>query len=56
MENIKATYLLQLVHLDYLAIEMTQGGKDAHMLIITDHFTRYVQALVTSSQTAKCTA
>ena len=34
---------------------MTEGGKDVHMLIITDHFTRYAQAVVASSQTAKCT-
>ena len=39
-----------------LTIEMTKGGKDVHVLIITDHFTRYTQALVTTSQTAKCTA
>ena len=40
MENIQATYPLQLVHLDYHTIEMTGGGKDVHMLIITDHFMR----------------
>ena len=56
MENIIATYPLHLVDLDYLTIEMTEVGKDVHILIITDHFTRYAQALVTSSQTAKCTA
>ena len=56
MENIQATYLLQLVHKDYLTIEMTEGGKDVHVLIITDHFMRYVQALVMSSQSATCTA
>ena len=38
MENIQATCPLQLVHLDYLTIEMTKGGKDVHVLIITDHF------------------
>ena len=56
MENIQATHLLQFLHFDYLTIEMTEGGKDVHMLIITDHFTRYAQALVTSLQTAKYTA
>ena len=55
MENIKATHPLQLVHLDYLTIEATESGKDVHVFIITDHFMRYAQALVTS-QTAKCTA
>ena len=42
--------------MDYLTIEATEGGKDIHMLVITDHFTRYAQAIVTSLQTAKCTA
>ena len=55
MENIHATYLLQLEHLYYLTNETTQVGNDVHMPIISDHFMRYVQALVTSSQTAKCT-
>ena len=40
VENIQATHLLQLMHLDYLMIEATEGGKDVHMLIITDHFMR----------------
>ena len=56
MENIQGTYPLQLVHLDYLTIEMTEEGKDVHILITMDHFMRYAQALVTSSQTAKHTA
>ena len=54
--NIQATYPLQLMHLDYLTIEMTKGGKDVHMVITTDHFTRYAWALITSLHTAKCTA
>ena len=56
MGNIQATHLLQLMHLNYLTIEATEGGKDVTVLIITDHFTRYAQGQVTSSQTAKCTA
>ena len=42
--------------MDYLTIEATEGGKDIQILVITDHFTRYAQAIVTSLQTAKCTA
>ena len=38
-----------------LTSKVTEGGKDVHVLIITDHFTRYAQSLVTSSQAAKCT-
>ena len=56
MENVDAMYLMELVHMDYLAIEANEGGKDVHILVITDHFTRYAQAIVTSSQTTKCTA
>ena len=56
MENVDATYPMELVLLDYVTIEANEGGKDVHILVITDHFTRYAQAIVTSSQTAKCTA
>ena len=56
MENIQAIHPLQLVYLDYLMIKVSDSGKDFHTLLITDHFMRYSQALLTSSQTAKCTA
>ena len=56
MENVDATYPMELVNMDYLTIEANEGGKDSHFLVITDHFTQYAQAIVTSSQTAKCTA
>ena len=55
-ENVDATNPMELVHMDYLTIEANEGGKDVHILVITDHFTWYTQAIVTSSQTAKCTA
>ena len=56
MKNIDATYPMELVHMDYLTIEANEGGKDVHILVITDHLTQYAQAIVTSSQTAKCTS
>ena len=56
MENVDATYPMELVHMDYLTIEATKGGKDVHVLVITDHFTRYAHSIVTSLQTAKYTA
>ena len=56
MEKIDATYPMKVVHMDYLMIEVNEGGKDVHILVITNHFTWYTQALVTSSQTVKCTA
>ena len=39
MENVDATYPMELVHMDYLTIEAMEGGKDIHYLVITDHFT-----------------
>ena len=39
MENVDATYPMELVHMDYLMIEANEGGKDVHILVITDHFT-----------------
>ena len=51
MENVDATYAMELVHMDYLTIEAHEGGKDVHILVTTDHFTWYSQAIVTSSQT-----
>ena len=56
MENVDVTYPMELVHMDYLTIEANKGGKDVHILVITDHFIQYAQATVTSSQAAKCTA
>ena len=49
MENVNATYPMELVHMDYLTIEANEGGKDVHILVITYHFTQYVQAIVMSS-------
>ena len=56
MENVDATYPMVLVRMDYLTIKANESGKDVHILVITNHFTQYGQAIVTSSQTAKCTA
>ena len=39
MENINATYPMELVHMDYLMIEANEGDKELHILVITDHFT-----------------
>ena len=30
---------MELVHMDYLMIEANEGGKDVHILVITNHFT-----------------
>ena len=39
MENVDATYPMELVHMVYLTIEANEGGKDIHILVMTDHFT-----------------
>ena len=53
MQPILVLYPMELVHLDFL----TLGGKandntSVNILIVTDHFTKYAQAYVTSKQTA----
>ena len=37
MENVDATYPMELVHMDYMMIEAIEGGKDVHILVIRDH-------------------
>ena len=50
---ILATYPLQLVHIDFLTVENPKTGKDINVLVITDHFTWYMQVVVTTSQKAR---
>ena len=38
LENIVATHPLELIHLDYLCLEL-QKGKEDKVLVVTDHFT-----------------
>ena len=56
IKNVDATFPMELVHMNYLMIKANEGDKDVHILVITNHFTWYAQAIATSSQTAKCTA
>ena len=55
MKPLKASYPMELVHMDFLCIEPCKG-KIENVLVITDHFTRYSQAYPTKNQTAKTTA
>ena len=55
LKPLEASYPLELVHMDFLKI----GGKDdknANVLVVTDHFTRYAQAYVTGNQQASTVA
>ena len=59
LNRIIATRPLELVHIDYLTIEPPANSKydkDVNVLIITNHFTRYAQAHITSSQKASVVA
>lgn len=53
--NIETTQPLELVCLDFLTLETSKGGYK-NILVITDHFTRYAQAIPTRNQTARTTA
>ena len=56
LENIKVSYPMELVHMNYPTIESNKLEKDVNILVVGDHFTRLVQAFVTPSQTASVVA
>ena len=47
---------MELVHMVYLTIEHGQTGQDVNILIITDHYSRFAQAVKTANQTSLTTA
>ena len=52
---IKTSYPLELVCMDFLTLEQSKGGYH-HILVITDHFSRFAVAVPTKNLTAKTTA
>ena len=60
MVSLKATASLQLMHLDFTSFESTMDldkmPEVKHVLVIVDHFTRYMMAYVTKDQRASMVA
>ena len=60
MEPILCTQPMELVHIDYVGMEVTVAAKEKpvvkNVLVVVDHFTRYVQAFVTKNHMACTTA
>ena len=53
MKQIMVSYLMELVHLDFITLGGKAGDtRSTNILVITDHFTKYAQAYVTPKQTA----
>ena len=52
---IVTTRPLELLCIDFLGLEKSKGGQE-HILVITDHFTRYAQAVPCRNQLATTTA
>ena len=53
--SIKTCQPMELVCIDHLSLK-TSGDSQADILVITDHFSRYAQAIPVPNQTAKTTA
>ena len=60
MQPIICTEPMELVHIDYVGMEVTIATNKKlvvkHVLVVVDHFTRYVQAFITKNHMARTTA
>ena len=57
MEPILCTELLDLVHIDYVSMEVTVGVTEKpfvkNVLVVEDHFMHFTQAYVTNNHTTR---
>ena len=53
--NIESHAPMEIVCINFLKLERSKGGYE-NILVITDHFTKYAQAVPTRNQTATTTA
>ena len=60
MQPIICTEPMELVHIDYVGMEVTIATNKKpvvkHVLVVVDHFTRYVQIFITKNHMARTTA
>ena len=60
MQPIICTEPMELVHIDYVGMEVTLAAKEKpvvkNVLVVVDHFIRYMQAFVTKNHMARTTA
>ena len=57
MSSFETSYPLEIIHMDFLPIGSKKDpNKNINVLVVTDHFTRYAQAFITTSQTANVVA
>ena len=55
LQPIYVSQPMELIHMDYLSLELSKGNIE-NVLVITDHFTRYALAYPSKTQTAQAAA
>lgn len=55
LTSIQTSQPMELVCMDFLTLETAKGGFQ-HLLVVTDHYTKYAQAIPTKNMTARTTA